>query len=294
MNITNKSLDSSINSGADTRLDTRRWLRGVLMVLLGLYLLDTAIAGRLAYYINDRNFTWLAWFGGFTLLALGIVNIIEIIRENRAAQTDTLSEDLKEPTDTERSYSPRFELVERMAARNADRRRAPSWAVLGLVAIPAVIGIVIPARPLSANAITTSGISTSAKPNANAPLTEMTIAPEKRNVLDWVRTFSTGSLEEFVGQPADVIGFVYRSPEYNQDTQFMAARFALMCCVADASALGVVVQTPDAMLFAQDSWVHVKGNINISTRLSDGQKIAVIVADSVTAIDQPTHPYLYP
>ena len=87
------------------------------------------------------------------------------------------------------------------------------------------------------------------------------------------------------------IGFVYRDIRL-EEGQFMVARFAISCCVADASAIGVIVQWPKAAALAQDSWVHVKGKFAIQT--FDGQRTPILVADNVEPTNQPARPYLYP
>jgi uncharacterized repeat protein (TIGR03943 family) len=119
------------------------------------------------------------------------------------------------------------------------------------------------------------------------------VAPTDRNVLDWVRAFNnSANVDEFSGQPADLIGFVYRDIRFKDPAQFMIARFAISCCVADASAIGVITQWPGAAKLAQDNWVHVKGKFAVQT--FDGQRTPVLVADTVDPTSQPEHPYLYP
>ena len=98
--------------------------------------------------------------------------------------------------------------------------------------------------------------------------------------------------DEFNGQLADLIGFVYRDIRFKDKPLFMVARFTVACCVADASAIGVTVQSNDAAKFTPDSWVHVKGKFQTQTQ--DGQKTPVLIADSIEPTNQPEHPYLYP
>ena len=62
----------------------------------------------------------------------------------------------------------------------------------------------------------------------------------------WRRIGAWRKLSQFNGQPADLIGFVYSEPTFGGD-HFMVARFAISCCVADASAIGVPVAALDSV-----------------------------------------------
>jgi putative membrane protein len=108
-----------------------------------------------------------------------------------------------------------------------------------------------------------------------------------------VRAFNSSSrLDEFNGQQADLIGFVYRDIQFEGKPLFMVARFTISCCVADASAIGIVVQSAQAAKLAQDSWVHVTGAFQVQEL--DGQKTPILVAKSIEQTSQPPQPYLYP
>ncbi len=100
--------------------------------------------------------------------------------------------------------------------------------------MPLVLGTLIPSQPFGAQAVSGS-ISTSSV--ALGDTQTFNVAPEQRNVLDWLRAFNQGDSSTFDGQPADVIGFVYTEPSFDTN-QFMVARFAISCCVADATAIG--------------------------------------------------------
>jgi putative membrane protein len=88
-----------------------------------------------------------------------------------------------------------------------------------------------------------------------------------------------------------VIGFVYRDPRFAEN-QFMVARFTITCCVADALAIGLVTEADDAADLPDDSWVRVEGTFAEGTL--DGDAMPVLVAETVTPIEPPEHPYLYP
>jgi uncharacterized repeat protein (TIGR03943 family) len=163
-----------------------------------------------------------------------------------------------------------------------------SWGALVIVAVPLVLGTLIPSRPLGAEAID-GNVSTSA---ALGNLTTFTLNPMDRNVLDWLRYFA--SLNDYAdanGEPADVIGFVYREPTFGEN-QFMVARFTVSCCVADASAIGLPIQWAAASEIPQDQWVRVRGSFAVGDFRDD--TLPVLQAESVEIVAQPDHPYLYP
>jgi putative membrane protein len=111
-------------------------------------------------------------------------------------------------------------------------------------------------------------------------------------VLDWLKIFYYETdITEYLGQPASVIGFVYRDEQLSED-QFYVSRFIISCCAADASSIGMIARWPDAKNLKNDTWVLVKGSIS-SLTLKD-QVLPMIVVESVQSIPVPEQPYLYP
>jgi putative membrane protein len=249
---------------------TRRWIQTAILLMMGIYLIETLITGEISFYVAQR-FDWLPAIGGVIFLALGVVSAVTLLRE---------------PIDRD----------EHEHEHEHEHNHAPAapWAILAILALPLALGILVPAKPLSASAIGTSSISTSLNVRSSAADSQqITTAPADRNVLDWVKAFSSSTNpEEFVGQPADLIGFVYRDVRFKADTEFMVSRFTISCCVADASAIGIVAEVQNAASWPQDSWVHVKGKMQL--REVDGQKMPVLVVESIEATETPAHPYLYP
>ena len=165
-----------------------------------------------------------------------------------------------------------------------------SWGVLAIIALPLVFGTLIPSRPLGAEAISGDIAITNAAAASN--VTTFTINPLDRNVLDWLRVFnSTDDYQTLNGEPADLIGFVYREANFGED-QFMVARYSISCCVADASAIGIPVTWADIAALDQGQWVHVQGSFQVAE--FRGDELPVLQAESIELVDQPEHPYLYP
>ena len=162
-----------------------------------------------------------------------------------------------------------------------------------ILAIPLILGILVPVHPLSTSSLNTRGMSLSAPVSiGQQSIKTMEIAPDDRTVLDWIKIFNyEKDLSSYLGKSANVIGFVYHDPRLKTG-QFMLGRFAITCCVADAFAIGMAIDWPDSTNLVDNSWVNVKGTVDVLT--IDGQKVPVIHAQAVNPIQAPEQPYLYP
>ncbi len=233
----------------------QHWMKTLLLLGLGVYFAALIVTGSLNNYINIR-FVWLAYVAAVLFFLLGAYSLYDLLRPGHP--------------------------------HHDHAHGGLSWGILTL-GLPLVLGTLIPSQPLGVEAVGGS-ISTTAVSAVNA--TTFTVAPEFRNVLDWLRVFSsTADFTTLEGEPADVIGFVYTEPAMPAD-EFMAARFTLSCCVADASAIGLPVIWQDTASLAPGEWVRVKGVIDIDE--ANGETRPVLRATAVEAVPQPEHPYLYP
>jgi uncharacterized repeat protein (TIGR03943 family) len=165
--------------------------------------------------------------------------------------------------------------------------------MLWLVAVPLLVGLLVPEKPLGANVLETRGVNlTSGLIVQRGTAKSLEIPSTQRTVLDWIRIAneesSHASLE---GQPADVTGFVYHDPRLGS-SQFMVSRFSIACCVADAFALGMVVDWPDAAALPDNQWVRVRGRVHLLDL--EGKKLPAIAAQEVQLIPEPVQPYLFP
>ncbi|MGF9907749.1 TIGR03943 family putative permease subunit [Brevibacillus porteri] len=96
--------------------------------------------------------------------------------------------------------------------------------------------------------------------------------------------------KEFAGKELETMGFVYRQPDFTKQ-QFVVARFSVTCCTADSSVYGVLVEKEDANKWAKDSWVKVRGKLEL--RQVDGYDMLVLKASQVEAVSAPKDPYVY-
>jgi uncharacterized repeat protein (TIGR03943 family) len=253
----------------DTRTDRRAWMEwakaGVTLGLAG-YFAVLILAEDLTNYINTR-FEWLSWVALALFLVLGLATLSGLLRKEATSVTSD--------------------------------HTMISWPTLMIMAIPLLMGTLIPSQPLGANAAQGDIGLTTAAFNVGSAVNK---DPLDRNVLDWLRVFAgTDTPAEFDGTPAEFVGFIYHAPDMPDD-HFMVARMTVSCCVADASGVGIPVHFPgSADLIAQaldtqadnrDLWVRVEGAFE--AEVFRDTKTPVLQATGVEVVSEPDHPYLYP
>lgn len=237
----------------------QEWLKTALLLGLGLYFVYIIVTGNLTNYINIR-FSWLSYVAAVIFLLLGATSVYSLMQQ-RGHKHDHEHHD--------HDHSP------------------ISWAVLAVVAVPLVLGTLIPSRPLGAAAVEGDLSASSLGGDSSAAFS---LPPEQRNILDWLRAFnSADDPAVFNGQTVDVVGFVYRG-ENDADDLFQVARFTISCCVADSVAIGLPVMWAEDL--PQDTWVRVRGQL--ATGTINGEARPVVQPTSVEIVPQPEHPYLYP
>jgi uncharacterized repeat protein (TIGR03943 family) len=163
-----------------------------------------------------------------------------------------------------------------------------SWLHL-LLALPLLLGVLVPAQPLGADTLAGRGLDLT-----NAPLLSQQAVegdPTDWNLLEWTTALSLRG-EALQGESVDVVGFVFHDERMGRDA-FYVARYVITCCAADGAAAGLPVQWPDGEALPTDTWVRVQGTLNTIT-MGDELTIPAIAADSVEPVDQPESPYLFP
>lgn len=231
-------------------------LQAAVLLGLALYFAVNITTNNVTNYINAR-FVWLSYVAVLIFGVLGIASLYTL-RTGRAFNRGEDHQPINLP-------------------------------IIMVMAIPLVLGTMIPSQPLGAEAID-GAVSFNAFAGLNAAVVQKD--PLERNVLDWARVFTADKAPgTFNGQRADVIGFVYTEPTYPENT-VMIARFTVSCCVADASPIGLPVYWPDAGTLESGQWVQVTGAFE--ARDFRGQLTPTLIADAVTLTEQPEHPYLYP
>ncbi len=243
-------------------------LKALILSGLGLMFYTKISDGTLAFYINQR-FAWLSFIAVLILSALALTMVYRLIEGRQGRRGNEEEHD-----------------------HAHDHHHGISWGALAIMAIPMLLGLFVPARPLGASAVNSRGIGLSAPQRAGSVTTAQRAATGPKNILDWLNEFTKNpDPASFNGQVVDVIGFVYRDPRNGAD-QIWVSRFAISCCVADASALGLLVQTSAASTLTNDSWIHVTGKFKAGQFAGEG--VPVIIPDKIEPAQQPENPYLYP
>lgn len=249
-------MESSIK--LEHKVQPMEWVKTTILIGMSLYFFVLIFSGNLSNYINLR-FAWLSYLGGFIFLGLGLWSAITLLRK--------------------RDYSD----------EHHHTHSHLSWRVLFVVGLPLIFAVFLPSQPLGADAIS-GGISLEPIGGVSAEA-RYDVPPIERNVLDWLRAFDTvANPAELNGLPVDIVAFVYREPEMGT-TQFMAARFTLSCCVADAFAVGMPVEYADAPNLDDGAWVRIQGTLEAGD--FRGGVVPIIMPEMIEPIDAPDNPYLY-
>lgn len=267
-----------------------RKIQALVLGATGLFLLQKIWSGTLYFYINDR-FLVLVLLAAVGFLVLAQVLIADLFPRNsrNGGLIGTLDD-----SDDGHLHTTHEHLPSHVHTQDSDHspgvKRFP-WALL-VVALPVLLGILIPTRPLDASAVANKGLRISSPvPSEDATyLFLLDVPPANRTILDWLQIY--GGAQDpasFTGESVDVIGFVYRDPRL-PDGQFMISRFTLTCCVADAFAIGMVVESSDASSYPENTWVRVQGTLGLST--IESQMAPRIQASKIQVVSEPAQPYL--
>jgi uncharacterized repeat protein (TIGR03943 family) len=237
-------------------------IKALALMAMGLFLYSRFFNGKLLFYINER-FVWLTLLASVGFIAVGA------------------------------SY--RYYTGHPHSPDHAGHEHGHlSWAGLVLILLPVILGLLVPPKPLGAAAMTSRDVSAKALTSAAAPERNDILTKPKadKNIYDWLVEFRmAGDPAVFSGDEARLIGFIYRDERFGQ-AEFMVSRFVISCCAADAAPIGLLVNWPQAGSLAQDQWVEVKGHFEPGQ--FGGEKMPILKADSVSPIDIPDQPYLYP
>jgi len=234
--------------------------KGIVLRLIGVFIFFEWFSGNFSLYIHER-FLWLLILASFGLVYMGAVY------HARWVKTDD---------------------------RHQHQHGNFSWGGLCLVLIPIMLGLLAPRKPLGADAMRYRNIGVESMLSLKLPKTNtMLLRPvRQRNILDWLTAFLVEpELETHIGEKAVVSGFVYREDDF-QEHIFLVSRFVITCCAADASPVGLYVYWPDEKTLVEDQWIEVAGHFEL--RKIQGKATPVLIAETVTLIDIPAQPYLYP
>jgi putative membrane protein len=236
----------------------QEWLKTGLLLGMAIYFLALIFTGKLSNYINLR-FAWLSYVAVMVFLLLGLWNGFRL-------------------------FTSRYRFLS-----HSNAHLPLSWGGIFLMSLPLFFAVLLPSEPLGADAI--SGTISLEPIGGVSAEARYDLPPLERNVLDWLRAFDQASNPaELNALPVDIVAFVYREPAMSAN-QFMAARFTLSCCVADAMAIGMPVEAENAQDFADGQWLRIQGSLQAGE--FRGETVPVIIPSSIEAVEPPENPYLY-
>jgi putative membrane protein len=97
--------------------------------------------------------------------------------------------------------------------------------------------------------------------------------------------------ESFEGKKIELIGFVYREPDFSED-QFVIGRRGNPCCVEDTEGIyGLLSTTPRANEFSNDQWVKVTGTLSRTEYFAI--EVPYLKIEEIIPIEAPEDPYVY-
>ena len=289
---------------------------GQYLILSGLsaFLANKFVSGTLNYYINQRFFP-LTVFAIILLWIMAVLVLLDILRSENGIGGRSLKTPRYWPIIFTSSL-PMLSIVLKMKniiniiafvlgavcsfvliyfpakRKNIISGNIPAYALV-ILALPVIIGVSAPAQPLSSQSLDTRAVNLTASFNSGQESSQsFSVIQDDRTILDWIKISSSANdPSTYFGQQANVIGFVYHDPRLAED-QFMLSRFVITCCVADAMAVGLPVESMDNMDIPDNTWVHVQGTLDKTS--IDGDTVPLIQATSIEIIEAPEQPYLYP
>jgi uncharacterized repeat protein (TIGR03943 family) len=251
-------------------LRSYRGRQALVLAGLGIFLVWMVVEGHVLEILN-RRLVFLVLLAGLALVFLAQ----SVFRERLPIRNDQVEGDA---------------LPEQPARTH--------WSIF-LLALPLLIGLLVPERPLGLAAVRARGVQRHFEPAVlgnfdpqKSAFEAYQLPPDQRGILEWLRIAGADpSGDSFAGQPADVTGFVYHEPGLPA-RQFLVCRFIVTNSLADARALGILVTWQDGVNVPDTTWVRVRGRLDPLKQ--EYRLLPLITAEQVETIPEPVAPYLYP
>jgi uncharacterized repeat protein (TIGR03943 family) len=240
----------------------KNWLDAIAVTAWGALLLNYWLNGSLSILIHPSYF-WLAAFTGFALLIIGSIKAYLLFKYPQA----------KPSTAGHVSLLP------------------GNWAI-GLLLITAIAGLLINPRVFTSSKAIQGGVTENSAITRSQPQSfRSQVKPEKRSLVDWVRTLSAyPEPDTYSGQQANVSGFVVNSAELGSE-YLLLSRFVITCCAADVYPVSLTVKLPADQQYKADTWLAVTGQM--VTETIGGNRQLILVAKNIKPIETPRNPYEY-
>lgn len=254
--------------------DWRGWAKAILLLGLGIDLALLIVTNTITFYISPY-FAWLTHVAAGLLIFFGGLTVFDLIRGTQHHHHDHDHD--HDHHDHEHHHD-----------HDHHHHEEITWVILAVIAIPLVLGVLFPANPLSADSVN-GGISMTSVGVSNVDIEA--IPSTERDIIQWLRLFEASEdLTVFNDQSVDLIGFIYDEPTFGDD-HTMVVRFTISCCVADALAIGLPINTSDINIPEQGTWVRIIGILEAG--VFNGNEMPIIIPQTIEPIEMPEDPYLY-
>ncbi|MCU1476634.1 MAG: hypothetical protein JWQ64_1327 [Subtercola sp.] len=233
------------------------------------------VTGQLGLYIHPRYYV-------FTMIMAGIAVVLIVGALAAVPRAD--EHEQHEHPDARLTPAPRRSFL------------AISGAALALVVIAASIVtlLVVPPATLTTAAVEQRSLNGSSNTLTSGGTAESATGDTSAyTVKDWATLIRQGvGADVLTGTTATLTGFVTPDTD-DPDNVFYVARFVITCCAVDAQPVGVPVYDPGwSKTYPTDSWVTAVGSFEANPSVLS-TATTVLQPDSITAISQPSEPYVY-
>jgi putative membrane protein len=182
-------------------------------------------------------------------------------------------------------------IVNALKEKHEEASHALTWRFLLLFLFPLALALLARPDTLSTFAVAKRGITSDVKISNTELLDMMKSHVEQEGryrtmTLKQALAFSKEEPVQANGMLISTEGLVLKNKDTGTDT-FVLIRFLIFCCAVDATPLGIPVTWDKSAELKQDTWVRVNGKLVVD------QNGAKIVGEEVTAVPQPSDPYLY-
>lgn len=164
----------------------------------------------------------------------------------------------------------------------------------GTVVVVLLFAIILPAQPLSSNAIGRKSLNTPTNDVVDSvkPCPETRLNPDQVSIDVWVYEISEYPPRCFEGEAIALTGFVFESVDDPlPDNMYYLGRVIMSCCVIDARPYALPIMKDGFENYPKETWLTVKGKLKITK--VNGTEQLVIHPSSVQKVDRPDQPYQY-
>ncbi|MPN48193.1 hypothetical protein SDC9_195798 [bioreactor metagenome] len=98
-------------------------------------------------------------------------------------------------------------------------------------------------------------------------------------------------MDKYEGYNIFITGFVFNDTQYLAEGEFVPARLAMTCCVADLTPIGILCKYDDASKLKAGEWVTVEGVIH--KEQNEGEDEPQITVTGITPAKE-VPGYIYP